>query len=717
MIRKTIKGGDFKSQMVGELVFDQVPEEGSFNPVTSDAVAKIAGGVADLDAIVPEGASEENKLATAADVAGVQEDVDTIEGKIPSDTSTTNKLVNESGLQDAIDNASESWSTGFTPKGESSVSDLNDLATQSNGDSYIVTDSGTLTDGSLAVVAGDQVAWDSTNSVWYKLPQYALFSEGVVKKSTDATDLNDIVNPGMYSVMASYSNYPTGANNGMLTVFNISANRKLQLLSESEPNTTSPSKLWYRCSEYGSNTWASWTRVKTFGDNPSIYSDISQNTDFNSLVDAGYYTLGGGYTYTNKPSSFSYGFLIVTANTSIGSRRAQQLLFSQNNNAIYTRKLVSGTWSDWEEVITQSVLDTTLSNSMLYHNLSVDTDLDSVDTSGYYLLSSSNTYAHAPENFEYGFAVVYSNNTGSASKRLVQIVYDQKNSIVYMRNYVLSNWSAWQQLNGDAGCHCSIRYDSTNKWKIIFGDFIVDLVYKEISNKHQANYNLDKITDLAGNTLCPEGTDIIGPAHIDGESDFIGGVHGYETTTSIKIICDGVEKTLDSDLDETAKVITILMQTSDISHVSLEEVWTRDIAITITSNEILVSSQYNITSASDITITRMTNGGLMAAYHSIIGSAWMPAKALCPIPSGAPGTLGESSKNTVAVFNTTRGTVKVENIIGHELPTYKGWWQNFYNEQVPRLKSYFDIIKSSTVVHNGDVFIGSAKYTFTPVNA
>ena len=174
MIRKTIKGGDFKSQMVGELVFDQVPEEGSFNPVTSDAVAKIAGGVADLDAIVPEGASEENKLATAADVAGVQEDVDTIEGKIPSDTSTTNKLVNESGLQDAIDNASESWSTGFTPKGESSVSDLNDLATQSNGDSYIVTDSGTLTDGSLAVVAGDQVAWDATNSVWYKLPQYAL---------------------------------------------------------------------------------------------------------------------------------------------------------------------------------------------------------------------------------------------------------------------------------------------------------------------------------------------------------------------------------------------------------------------------------------------------------------------------------------------------------------------------------------------------------------
>lgn len=40
MIRKTIKGGDFKPQMVGELEFDQVPEEGSFNPVTSDGVDK-----------------------------------------------------------------------------------------------------------------------------------------------------------------------------------------------------------------------------------------------------------------------------------------------------------------------------------------------------------------------------------------------------------------------------------------------------------------------------------------------------------------------------------------------------------------------------------------------------------------------------------------------------------------------------------------------------
>jgi hypothetical protein len=49
MFRKTIKGGDFKPQMVGELVFDQVPEEGSFNPVTSDGIFRALGNCSNID--------------------------------------------------------------------------------------------------------------------------------------------------------------------------------------------------------------------------------------------------------------------------------------------------------------------------------------------------------------------------------------------------------------------------------------------------------------------------------------------------------------------------------------------------------------------------------------------------------------------------------------------------------------------------------------------
>ena len=41
MIRKTVEGREFESQMIGELHFDKEPVEGSFNPVTSDGVAKM----------------------------------------------------------------------------------------------------------------------------------------------------------------------------------------------------------------------------------------------------------------------------------------------------------------------------------------------------------------------------------------------------------------------------------------------------------------------------------------------------------------------------------------------------------------------------------------------------------------------------------------------------------------------------------------------------
>lgn len=76
-----------------------------------------------------------------------------------------------------LEAAQDSWQSGFTPKGEATVSQIDALTTQSNGDQYIVTDSGTITAGSVAVVAGDTVAWNATDEVWYKVNQYAKASD------------------------------------------------------------------------------------------------------------------------------------------------------------------------------------------------------------------------------------------------------------------------------------------------------------------------------------------------------------------------------------------------------------------------------------------------------------------------------------------------------------------------------------------------------------
>lgn len=83
-------------------------------------------------------------------------------------------------LQEQIDDIAEKAGSGYTPKGPASVAALNGLTGQENGWLYTMTDAGTLTDGSLAVVAGDTVAWDATNSVWYKTTENYVTSEGTI---------------------------------------------------------------------------------------------------------------------------------------------------------------------------------------------------------------------------------------------------------------------------------------------------------------------------------------------------------------------------------------------------------------------------------------------------------------------------------------------------------------------------------------------------------
>ena len=136
-----------------DLVFDETPTPGSLNPVTSDAVAKIAKSTGDIEDVIPEGASADNKLVDQA----------------------------------TLDEATAAWDAGYTPKGPASVSTLNGLSGQENGDRYVLTDGGTLTDGSVIVAAGDEVAWDAAGSKWYKITKATNIYEEQVPGRDDAT--------------------------------------------------------------------------------------------------------------------------------------------------------------------------------------------------------------------------------------------------------------------------------------------------------------------------------------------------------------------------------------------------------------------------------------------------------------------------------------------------------------------------------------------------
>ena len=125
---KIIKDSTLVPTPIVDLKLDSEPRQGSTDPVTSEGVkSAIDGAVGD-----------------AAEA-----------------------------LQEQIDDIAEKAGSGYIPKGEADVATLNGLSGQENGWLYTMTDAGTLTDGSLAVVAGDTVAWDEANSVWYKAMDYA----------------------------------------------------------------------------------------------------------------------------------------------------------------------------------------------------------------------------------------------------------------------------------------------------------------------------------------------------------------------------------------------------------------------------------------------------------------------------------------------------------------------------------------------------------------
>lgn len=84
----------------------------------------------------------------------------------------------------------------YIAKGSANVATLNGgIAGIQNGWSYVLTDSGTLTDGNISVVAGDNVAWDG--SAWFKVGNQvavnALFIRSDAEYVFALVDSNDVI--------------------------------------------------------------------------------------------------------------------------------------------------------------------------------------------------------------------------------------------------------------------------------------------------------------------------------------------------------------------------------------------------------------------------------------------------------------------------------------------------------------------------------------------
>lgn len=258
---------------------------------------------------------------------------------------------------------------------------------------------------------------------------------------------------------------------------------------------------------------------------------------------------------------------------------------------------------------------------------------------------------------------------------------------------------------------CSIKYKDSNTYSIVFGDYEMELFHTVNAVTDADNWNIGRV-NKGGSVLIPNGTDIIGPIKLKGDNDFLGGVHGSETTTTLIVCADDSKVTLDSDTDLSCGSLTIYMESTCRRESDQSAAFERKITIEIEKNKIHLNSQFKSIASGNLIVERCTNGGLIAVRNTILLSSSMNNYVM---PNPMTTTLDNGSpKNIHAVLNTTLGKLVVNNIQGHEESGYDGRYQIFTNETPMRTKVYFDVYRGEKTISPGDTFNGECEYSFVP---
>ena len=254
------------------------------------------------------------------------------------------------------------------------------------------------------------------------------------------------------------------------------------------------------------------------------------------------------------------------------------------------------------------------------------------------------------------------------------------------------------------------KLDSTN-FKINYGDFNI-LLSKFVNVSANANaWNLKTIKNN-DNVVVPEGTDIIGPVRINSNTDFIGGVHGDETTNHIIITLNNTTYK-DNDIQNISELntdqLTIILNSSVYDQQVGDLAFERNVIINITYNKIHISNSYK--AKKDLTLKMACLGGLIAAQNPIINSITMNNSYFDNAPTTTPNN--GSKLNTCGVINTIYGTIQVNNIKGHENPNYNGYLVTYSNETPIRNKIYFDVYRNGNYsLSTNDEISGEFEYIF-----
>lgn len=255
------------------------------------------------------------------------------------------------------------------------------------------------------------------------------------------------------------------------------------------------------------------------------------------------------------------------------------------------------------------------------------------------------------------------------------------------------------------------KINNTN-FEIIFGDYNITL-FKFINSNANANAWNIKTIKKNTNILVPEGTDIIGPVRINNNTDFIGGVHGDETTLHIILSLNGTSYKDDeleniNELETDRLTITLISNIYDQQNGELA--FTRNVIINFTNNKIHISNTYK--AKKDLILKVACIGGLIACQNSIIKDITMNNSYFNTPPTES--TNNNSKFNTFGVINTIYGSIQINNIKGHENPNYIGYLVTYSNESPIRNKIYFNPYHYGNYqILSNDELTGEFEYIFS----
>lgn len=247
-------------------------------------------------------------------------------------------------------------------------------------------------------------------------------------------------------------------------------------------------------------------------------------------------------------------------------------------------------------------------------------------------------------------------------------------------------------------------------YDIYFGRYCVRLHYTSNTATNSENWNVYRISD-GTDVFVTTSTDIIGPVKMNLDSDFIGGIHGDETTTDLIIIADGSIVSLSELTTNTYENVTVILKSQVFKASNKEYIFDRIVRIDLSINTMEISNVYTYISENSYK-SQTAFCGLIAVDNDHANRLLFNNYYFDEMPTDQTEIWDKA--NTKATFYLTNGgTLTIENIVGHESENYYGGLTTFA-ETPPRNKVYFYLYNGDGMdLLKGDTITSRFRYTLT----